>query len=249
MTALVRAELLKLRTIRATWALVAVSLGIALVLLGLQLRNAGLAETASLGTTASTRAILVAPGSAALVILVLGVLVATGELRHRTIGATFLVTPARGRVLLAKLLTAGLAGLGLSALGLLVTLVIAVPWLAANGVTADVVNRELILVALVTLAAGSLYGMLGLALGALVRNQTVAVVLGLLWFLVGEGLIGAMGLRWLMPWLPGGASRALARDITLPGLLPAWAGGLLLLTYVAALAVPAWWLLQRADVE
>jgi ABC-type transport system involved in multi-copper enzyme maturation permease subunit len=249
MTALVRAELLKLRTTRATWGLVAVAIGITLVLLGLQLRNAGLAETASLGTTASTRAILVASGSAALVILVLGVLIATGELRHRTLGATFLVTPARGRVLSAKLLTAGLAGLALSALGLGITLVIAVPWLAAHGVTGEVVNRELLLVTLATLAAGPLYGMLGLALGALVRNQTVAVVLGVLWFLIGEGLIGAMGLRGLMPWLPGGASRALVRDVTLPGLLPAWAGGLLLLAYVAALAVPAWWLLNRTDID
>jgi len=229
MTDLIRAELAKLRTTRTAWALTAVAVAVTLAMLALQLRNAGRAGAPSLGTTASMRAILGASGPGAFAVLILGVLSVTGEFRHQTITATLLVTPDRLRVIAAKLAAAAVAGLAVGALGILVTLAVAVPWLTAHGVGFDAVNPELVAVTFLVLLTAPLYAMLGVGAGALIRNQTVAVALCLLWFLVVEQLLPSYGLESLARWLPGDATRALTLDATVPDLLPAWAGGLLLL--------------------
>jgi hypothetical protein len=91
------------------------------------------------------------------------------------------------------------------------------------------------------------WALLGVAVGAAVRNQTVAVLVPLAWFLLIESLIPAYGLDALIPWLPGGATTALAAG-RLPGALPAWAALLVLLTYVLALLIPGTRAIARRDI-
>ena len=111
MTALVRAELLKLCWTRATWAFVAAAVAIAVLRIGLILAGVGTIGSAGPGSTDLALAVLGASGSGVLVIAMLGVLVVTREFHTATWTSTLLVTPNRTRVLTAKLLAAGLAGI------------------------------------------------------------------------------------------------------------------------------------------
>jgi hypothetical protein len=72
-------------------------------------------------------------------------------------------------------------------------------------------------------------------------------VVPLLWFVVVEQLLPSFGLGWLVPWTPRGASTALVIGSS-PGVLPAWAGGLLLAGYGLALTVPGARRIARADI-
>ena len=58
----------------------------------------------------------------------------TGEFRHQTATTTFLATPNRGRVVLAKLATYALVGIAYALVCIAVTIAIAVPWLNAKGI-------------------------------------------------------------------------------------------------------------------
>jgi hypothetical protein len=89
--------------------------------------------------------------------------------------------------------------------------------------------------------------LLGVAIGAAIRNQTVAVVVPLIWFGVIEQLLPSYGLGRLMPWLPGGASAALS-GARFPGVLPVWAALLVFLAYVAALLLPGARAISTRDI-
>jgi ABC-2 type transport system permease protein len=247
MRRLVAAELLKLGTARAPLAILAAGLAAVMVLLGSALLNAGKVGAASLGTTANLRQILVTPGVGALFLLVVGVLAASGEFRHHTATGVFLVTPRRIRVVMAKVAALALIGLGFAAGSTAMVLAIALPYLALQGVAIQVAGPELALVCLGTLAALPLYAVLGVGIGALIPNQVAAVLLPVLWLLVVENLLPAYGLARLVPWLPGGAASALART-DLPGLLPMWVGGLLLVGYTAAFVLAGARRLARLDI-
>jgi ABC-2 type transport system permease protein len=244
---LVTAELLKLRTARAPLLVLAIGFAVVLAVLGSTLFNAGKVGAPSLGTTASMRQILVAPGVGALFVLVVGVLAASGEFRHHTATGVFLVTPRRTRVVAAKVVAMALLGAAFAVASTTAVLAITLPYLAAQGVAVSLAGPELVLVCLGILASLPVYGLLGVGIGTLVPNQVVAVVLPILWLLVVENLLPAYGLGRIVPWLPGGAASALARAEQ-PGLLPMWAGGLLLLSYVAALVGAGARRLDRLDI-
>src|SRR5215218_5933055 len=110
MTALVRAELLKLRTLRSTAYAAAGLLLLTLLTAGLAMGDAG---SKGFSTPAELRETILAIGYAAVFFLaVLGANAAAGEYRHRTISQRFLASPARRRVLLSKLVTYGIVALG-----------------------------------------------------------------------------------------------------------------------------------------
>jgi hypothetical protein len=176
-------------------------------------------------------------------VVLLGVLSITTEFHHRTATATFLATPRRWRVLVAKTIAC-----------LLIVPPVAVVLLAAPlmvGVLSGAIDLTLDadLVRLVARAALGFecWVLLGVAIGAAIRNQTVAVVVPLIWFGVIEQLLPSYGLGRLMPWLPGGASAALS-GARFPGVLPVWAALLVFLAYVAALLLPGARAISTRDI-
>ena len=168
MTALLRAELLKLRTTRTFLALAgaAVALSLLIVVLITSLSEADgeeLAET------------LVEFDSSSFFILILGVIGITGEWRHRTITSSLLAAPDRMRFLVAKVVAYALAGAALSLLINVLTFAVGSVILAARGLELPPVGDALETVGL-GLVLAALLGALGVGIGALVRNQVVAVV-------------------------------------------------------------------------
>ncbi|MEV4381296.1 hypothetical protein [Streptosporangium sp. NPDC049644] len=93
-----------------------------------------------------------------------------------------------------------------------------------------------------------LYGLLGVGLGALLRNQVAAVAVALAWFMYADYLL-TMPLPGLGRWLPTGAARALGGMNMRGGeLLPAWGGGLLFAGYVVVIVLAARALTLRRDI-
>lgn len=247
MNRLVRAELAKLRSTRLLQILVAVAaVTVAGIITG-QIINAGKVGAPSLGTTTSLRALLSAVGVTAPLALVVGAVTVTSEFRHDTIPVSLLAVPDRRRLLVAKAVTLAALGAAVAIGGIVLDLAIVLPYLLAAGVPVDLVNGDLLLTISGVLAGIPLYAVAGVGIGALVRRQTVAVVAPLIWLGVVETVLPSYGLAAAARWLPGGATGALGRA-EVAGLLPMWAGGLLLAGYAAAFVALGLRRFARMDV-
>jgi ABC-2 type transport system permease protein len=175
MNDLLRAELIKLRTTRTFAALVGSALLLSVTVVTLV---ATLDETVD----ADEAQDLVALDFTALFILLLGVMGMAGEWRHRTITSAVLAAPDRLRLLAAKVIAYAVAGMVLSLVVTLTIMAVGSAILSARGQStaelgdlADVLWRNLLI--------AGLLGAFGVTVGALVRNQVVAIV-GLLVFLL-----------------------------------------------------------------
>lgn len=173
MSALLRAELIKLRTTRTFVVLVGAALALSLLVVIL---TALLADDLD---EDDVRSLFTADFSG-LFILLLGVMGMAGEWRHRTITSTILAAPDRLRLLAAKTLSYAVAGAVLSLIVTVTIMAVGSLILSADGQTtvglsdlADVLWRNLLVAALL--------GAFGVCVGGVVRNQ-VAAMIGLLVF-------------------------------------------------------------------
>jgi ABC-2 type transport system permease protein len=190
--------------------------------------------TAPLTTAAGQQTLFaVASGGSNTLVAVLAAIGITGEFRHRTATATFLASPRRSHVVLAKLVTYGLVGVGYAIACLVVVTLIAVPWLAVKDIGLDLTGNGLPATYAGVVADTAIFGLLGVGLGALLRNQVATVVGLLVYRFVAEPIL--TGLPALSDWtiyLPGSASAALTNvSLTTQEYLEAWQGGLVLAGY------------------
>jgi ABC-2 type transport system permease protein len=248
MTRLVHSELLKLRTTRTARVLLTLAAAGTAALVAIVLLLAGQPGQPALGPDALRQLVLVPAQPLTLAALVLGVLGMAGELRHGTATSTFLVTPRRGRVVAAKLAAAAVTGLAMSLASSAAVLAVGLPWLRAKGIEVAVADPGVAARVAGLAAAVALYAVLGTGLGALLRNQVAAVVVGLLWWSQGveRVLTGILHQPGLERWLPMGAASAL----TAPGdgTLPMWAGALVFAAYGLGLALLGGRLVARRDL-
>ena len=211
MNRLIHTELLKQRTTRTSLVgVIAAPLVAGLVTLA-NLTAAGTQGNEPLGPDTLVAVIGASSGVITLIAVVLGVLGMTGEYRHQTITTTFLASPRRRDVVIAKLAAHSLTGAAMGVLSIAVSVTIAIPWLLANGVDVNADPRAL-RVAVGVVVSTALYGSLGVSIGALLRNQTAAAAAVLVWLLAVEGLIGdLLGRSALLQWHPAAAGSALVQ--------------------------------------
>ena len=134
--------------------------------------------------------VMAAASSGALLLLVIGILMTAGEFRHGTATSTFLISPDRRRVIGAKLAAAALVGAVVAArCPSLLTLAVALPWLATEGVDASAYTSEAVAALLGSVGATVLGAVVGVGFGAMVRNQTAAITVALVWTQVVEGIL------------------------------------------------------------
>jgi ABC-2 type transport system permease protein len=260
MNRLLRAEGRKLRTMLQTWiiagsGIVLTALFVVLILVLVSVTPEG-TETGflPLETDEGVRS-LVNQGSLILaLVLVLGTLLMTSEYRHQTITGTFLAEPRRGRVLTAKFVVAALVGLLVTAAAAALIVAVALVGLAIVDVSVSDVGNLVLLPAVGLVLAGIGYALLGVAVGALVRNQIAAIVGVLVWVFVIDPLIQAL-LPDVGKYTPAGAASALTNAVGFntsgfdaDAYLPMWAGGLLLVGYAVVLIVAASRLTVTRDV-
>jgi hypothetical protein len=246
MSHLVRAELLKLRTTRVFWAYFAVALAFVPVTVALGINHAS--GLAPLDSSAGVRNVMSAASAGGLLVLLVGITMTAGEFRHNTVTTTFLITPHARRVLSAKVVAGGIVGLAVAAAASLLTLAVALPWLDAKDVDVNLFSRDIVLPLLGALVATTLAAVVGVGLGALLTNQTLAITLVVVWSATAESLLVGF-LPEVGRWLPGGAAGALAGTATAEGgLLPFWGAALVLLGYAAAAAAAGERALARRDL-
>ena len=204
MTRLVHAEFLKLLTTQVWfWLLLAALAVSALFVIG-PFASGGVHNGKDVAQ------VLSGASTAYIVVFVLGVLGITTEIRYQTITPTVLVTPSRWTLMGAKMIAYAILGVLYALACLVIQLAIAVPWVAADSIpttwSSDGIPRALWGVFLVL----ALFGIVGLGIGALLRNQIVAVSVGTIFLLVLQGIISIIpGLRVIYPYLPGGAVNAI----------------------------------------
>jgi ABC-2 type transport system permease protein len=242
---MIRSEFRKLSTIRGPWLLLAASP--LLVVAGIS----GLVQSgASLHDPSVQSKALAHVSLAALFTLIFGILAVAGEYRHGTVTDTFLSFPGRGRVVAAKLTVYGLVGAAAGLVSSAVAIVVTAAWWAAKGASFHLSAAGTWQTIVGGVAVNLGFAVIGVGVGALIRNLAAAIAAALAWVALIEGIAGQLLGSGLARWLPFNASEALGRTSVIGSgrLLPQWGGGLLLAGYAAVFATAAIVTTLRRDV-
>jgi ABC-type transport system involved in multi-copper enzyme maturation permease subunit len=202
----------------------------------------------AVGTPLYEDLILSTAANANILFLILGIIGMTQEYRHRTATPTFLTSPRRGQVVIAKLIAYTLAAAAFALVVVIVNYVVVVIHAGARGAAPSLDGHNLATLA-ASLAALVIYAVIGVGLGALLRNQVGAIVGGLVYLFVIEPIIRSVpATAGAYKWMPGGGLEALTATFEGPDLLEAWQGGLVLLGYGLLAAFLGNMLAVRRDV-
>ena len=202
MTTLIRGELIKAITTRTifAYAAMAVVLAVGQVLASL---------LPGWGDLMSQDDKKEALGGLPLLVLLLAIVGAAGESRHRTAAPAALVAGRdAGRLLVARAGAYAVAGAAVAALATVITLAVGLPLLADRPGPA-VSAGDVALIAGGSLVAAALSAVFGVALGALVRNQVVAVTGTLIVIFVVLPLVQALS-GTILDLTPFGAAQGVA---------------------------------------
>jgi ABC-2 type transport system permease protein len=238
-SALVRGEMIKVRTTRTAlgFGLASVLLVLAVVLITIL---AGDPDTVQ-----EKKDALNLGGALCIPLLLFGIVGATGEYRHRTLAPAVLIAPDRMRLALARLVAYVLTAFAVAVAMAIVALGVGIPLLASQPGpdlgTSDynaIVGGGLITAMLVTA--------LGVGVGMVVKNQVAGVVGALVWLFILEPLMPLID-DWLVNLSILGAAA------TLGGASPdevSWSEALLVLCVWAAIFVAAGLAFERRrDVD
>jgi ABC-2 type transport system permease protein len=242
-TKLVRAELLKLRTTRLLLWLGLLILALEVLVIALHVSQDSLT---SLAEHRTQRDVVSIAAVSALISLILGIVSSAGEFRHGTIGHTFLVAPVRERVVAAKLVAAALAGAALCFASCVFAWGFATLLISSRSVSVHLFSGSALRLALGTILAAAITGPLGIGIGSLLRRQTAAIVIALVWLLVGEPLLGVTRIERYGPGhVVASVVEAGNQDSELLGF---GAGLAVALVYVAAAGALGAGALRRTDI-
>ena len=240
-------EVLKLRTVRLPRVLLTAAVAVAAA--GASGR---MAERPALADPATAVGAIGHAGLVSLFALVLGVAAVAGEHRYRTIADTYLSTPRRGRVVLAKLAVTTVAGAGVGVAAAVVAVATTAAWYAGQGGSLDLTSSPVLRTAAGAVAWCAAFAAIGVGVGALVRNLAGAVTASLAWLALVEGVAAELVGDDLARWLPFRAGAALGN---LPSAtagaddLDQGAAALALVAYAVVLAAVAVSTTVRRDVS
>jgi ABC-type transport system involved in multi-copper enzyme maturation permease subunit len=209
MTRAIRVELLKIRTVRLTYGLLAATAGLTALLAVLRAATAGNGNAAPLSTTDGLTRVLTVVGFAFIIAIVFGATVSSGEFRHHTATGTYLAFPNRVRVLVAKLVAAAAVGLCFGALGYAASTAVALIFVSAHGDPFALSAGDVVGQAAGATLATALLAAVGVALGTLVRGQLAVVIAVFVWGIFAESILGGV-FNQIGPYLPFTAATTLA---------------------------------------
>jgi ABC-2 type transport system permease protein len=184
--------------------------------------------------------------------LLIGTLMVTAEFRHQTLTPTFLATPRRGLVLWAKIVVGIVLGALYAVLAIVSAVGPAAGFLSGFGLDTEFTSSDTWALLGRIVIAFVLWALIGIGVGALVRNQVAAIVIVLAFTqFVGPlvelaaTLVKGQGLDKVAQFMPGSASNALIGHSVFSlgaqgsgvAQLDWWAGGLVLLGYAVVFLI------------
>jgi ABC-2 type transport system permease protein len=250
MIRLVRAEWTKLFTTKVWLGLV---LGACVLVGGFAALLTGFAGNADsgippVGSEGFEEVALAQATNATVLALILGIIGMTQEYRHRTATPTFLAEPRRWRVVVAKLIAYAIAAVPFALVAVAVNVLVVSIYAGARGAAPSLTghNAEVLFTSGLALV---IYALIGVGIGALLRNQVGAIVGALVYLFVVEPVIRSIpATSGAYKWMPGGGLEAMTATFQGPDLLGAWEGGLLLVGYGLLAALLGTLLAVRRDV-
>jgi ABC-type transport system involved in multi-copper enzyme maturation permease subunit len=274
---LIRSEFLKLRTTNAWWLFVLgalLMLGLAILFNWLQADFAfseDMPEDVSAEDAASLQAQRNPIYQAAnlytsgqffglLFVMMVGIIIVTSEFHHQTATATFLTTPHRTAVVLAKLVVAALFGAGVWLLSFAINLPATIGILSAYDQPSLLDEWAVQRAILLNLLGYALWGVLGIGLGVLIRSQIGATITAAVLYLIGTTAV-TIGIFFLQEWLgwewidelqyafPSVASGLMVSGASLPGQPPYWVGALILVGWALVTGVIGSLITRRRDIS
>lgn len=244
---LTRAELRKLVTTPGYLITLAVGIGLDVIAVVVDAAVAGKNGKPPLASTATIEQMLKLGVVSCVAMLVLGIVAAGGEYRHRTIIPATLVTPRRGAQVAAKAAALTVAGVVLSGLTFGAGLATIVAELSAHGihhlppVTGQLYAESVI--------AATLFGVIGVALGYLTRSTVAAVVCAVGWVAFVELIVLHTVVPQLAKWtMTGAAVRLTDPTVHGSGVLAPGAAAAVLAGYAAVLLAAATPFVLRRDI-
>ncbi|MGA3527475.1 ABC transporter permease [Melissospora conviva] len=274
---LIRAELFKIRTTSTWWILALVTVPLwALTLffnwlqtetlldaelvgeLSAMEGNEALAVAAQLENVAAN---LYTNGQffGLLMVMVLGILVITSEFFHQTVTTTFLTTPHRTAVSLAKLGAAAILGVFFWLATTLLNFAVTLPILSSYGVDSQLDSGAIWQAIALNGLAYLLWAIFGVGIGILVRSQLGATVTAIVVYLggyIGAGtaiiLLATRYGDWinnLQVLIPPLASQLMVTGTDLPGNPARWVGAVVLIGYAVVTGAVGTALLRKRDIS
>jgi ABC-2 type transport system permease protein len=202
-----RSELLKIRTTRTVAAFLVAAVALTLLSVLVEGFSAQLDELAGedmqrtlIGDYGASNAVLLAAFA--------GLILVTSEFRYGTIRPTLLFEPRRRVFLAAKLAAAALMGLLFGVVCVVLSFGAGFAVLAVRDVDVELTPAHTSVLLGGPVLASALTAMLGVAIGALIRNQVGAIVTLIVYALVVEALLFAT-LPSVGRYLPAAAGSAL----------------------------------------
>jgi ABC-2 type transport system permease protein len=218
-----------------------------------QLRVAG--EAVNVATTLYTSGQFLG----VLIVMLLGAIVVTNEFYYQTATSTFLVTPVRERVVLAKLAASVLLGLAFW-LGTTILNLIAVPFILRSMDLGAQLGDPAIWRAIgLNALAFALWAILGVGFGVLIRNQLAATLTLSITYVIGNfgaSLVFFLLTQYVAQWIsklqvivPTVASQLMIAGTDLPGNPPRWVGAVVLIGYATIAGVIGTAIMRRRDIS
>jgi hypothetical protein len=240
---LLQSEWTKLRSVRATWIMVVLAIGLSIGFSAVVSLITGLTyDSMSDGLKAEFDPILTSMGGwifGMVLVIVIGVTSASSEYGSRMIRTTFIVTPQRNRVLAAKAIVVGLLGMGISMIVIPGMFLVSQPIYGHYGLeTASVTDSDAArFLIIASLLQGAFHALIPFSIAWLLRSTAAAITVSL-GFSVLPWMITTMVPLWVkenvLRYLPDNA-----KDSLIGQLEP---GAALYLGDTAAIIVIAAWI-------
>lgn len=245
----IRAEWIKLRTIRSTWVLLFVSIGLTLLIsIPISMFAIKAQDTFDRGSGSMINVLLLGVALATSLLGVVSTLLASGEFRF-TIRQTFAAEPNRLRVFAAKVITSvgATAAVGAAMIALALGSSALILKIRHIGISFDNQGWSVAIGAWLYLI---LFSLAGLAIAFIIRHSAGAIVALLVWSLLLEGIVLLMAtawFKWFARYLPFNAGQRMSsfQDNTI--LFGRWNGGVYFAGFVAVLLALGAFLVNRRD--
>jgi ABC-2 type transport system permease protein len=239
-----RAEILKVRSTRTTLGLV---LGMTALILLFVILTALLTSVHEMGQRDQQRSLFTIGSFAGLFAALAGIMLVTGEYRFGTIRPTYLFTPKRSTVLVAKMTASLVAGLVFALIGEILSVGVGGLILHQRSISMALSHHDYWLLTVGTLIGTALWGGIGVGLGMIVRNQVGAIIGILAWGFVIQNLLFALAPS-VGRWTPDSAQNGMM-GMTDAHLLDPGVGGIVLVGWTIVFCVAGAMMAAGRDVS